>query len=204
MLIPDIFNQCPYSFPDKGVLHVGAFKCDERPFYNKYQIKDEDILWIDALAELVDINKGLNIHQAVISDVDDETVNFTVTNNIASSSMLNLKEHLIEHPHIHEIKKIPLKTTTLNTFYEKNNIPYDRYDFINLDIQGTELKALKGATKILPYIKTIYTEVNLKEIYEDNGLLGDIDDFLKKYNFIRIHTNITMHQWGDACYIKLI
>ena len=156
-----------------------------------------------ALQKLVELNSNLNIHQAVISDIDDETVNFTITDNLASSSILNLKEHLIEHPSVKELTKISLNTITLNSFFEKNNIPYDRYDFINLDIQGSELKALKGATKILPYIKTIYTEVNLKEIYEDNPLLADIDDFLKQYNFIRIHTKITMHQWGDACYIKL-
>jgi len=205
MLIPDIFINCPYSLPTKGILHIGAFDCEEKPFYLENGIKNENILWIEALEKLVERNSlNNNILNAVISDKDDEEIEFTITNNLSSSSILNLKEHLNEHPDIFVINKLLLKTITLNSFYDKHNINYDKYDFINIDIQGAELKALKGATKILPHIKAIYTEVNIKEIYENCCLIEDLDNYLKEFNFIRILTKFTPNGWGDALYIKMI
>ena len=32
--------------------------------------------------------------------------------------------------------------------------------------------------------------------------MTDIDEFLAKYHFKRILTNMTKHGWGDALYIK--
>ena len=128
--------------------------------------------------------------------------NFIITNNIQSSSILELYTHKIMHPHVKEIERRDIYTITLNTLYEKNNIPYDRYDFINLDIQGAELLALKGATKILPYINAIYTEVNTEELYKNCARIEEIDEYLKLYDFNRVITNITEYGWGDALYIK--
>lgn len=74
---------------------------------------------------------------------------------------------------------------------------------MNLDIQGAELLALKGADDILNNIDYIYTEINIKEIYENCCLLHQVDDYLKSFGFIRIIINITHYGWGDAFYIKI-
>lgn len=204
MLIPTIFNDFTNCVPKRGILHIGAHKCEERTLYHSIGINDENTLWVEAIDELVTTNKlnNINIIQSVISDKDNEDVNFMITNNLESSSILNFKTHLIEHPHVFETQRRLLKTTTLNTLYDKNNIPYDKYDFINLDIQGAELKALQGASKILPYINAIYCEVNENELYENCALLPELDDFLSNYNFKRVVTHITEYGWGDALYIK--
>jgi hypothetical protein len=125
-----------------------------------------------------------------------------ITNNKESSSIFNFGTHAIEHPQIFEIERRQLKSITLNTLFERNNISYDRYDFINIDIQGAELKALKGAMCILPHIKAIYAEVNEKMLYEGAGLLPELDEYLATFNFTRVITNMTQHGWGDALYIK--
>ena len=82
------------------------------------------------------------------------------------------------------------------------NIDGNKYDFWNFDIQGAELMALKGASKYLPNAKVLYLEVNEKELYKGCVLIGEIDTFLSQYNFKRVITNITVHGWGDAVYIK--
>ena len=148
------------------------------------------------------INENINIVQAVITDKDDEELSFMITNNKASSSIFNFGTHAIEHPYVFEIERRQLKSITLNTLFERNNIPHDRYDFINIDIQGAELKALKGATHILPHIKAIYAEVNEKMLYEGAVLLPELDEYLATFNFKRVITNMTQHGWGDALYIK--
>jgi len=73
---------------------------------------------------------------------------------------------------------------------------------MNLDIQGAELKALKGSTLILPHIKSIYTEVNTKELYENCAMLHELDSYLESFGFTRVETSMTEHGWGDAFYIK--
>jgi len=202
MLIPTIFQQVPFCIPRRGILHIGAHKCEEDELYRTIGITEDNILWIEANPDLIQPERK-NMFQAVISNQDNDIVEFKITNNGESSSILNLKTHLIEHPHIHEVKRLKLKTTTLNTFYQDHQIPLDRYDFINLDIQGAELLALQGATSILPYVTAIYTEVNEKELYENCGLMDELDQFLKNYHFIRILTSMTKHGWGDALYVKI-
>jgi FkbM family methyltransferase len=206
MLIPTIFSTFPECIPEKGILHVGAHMCEERALYNSINVGDNDILWIEAIGETVTyvkkINENINIVQAVITDKDYEELNFMITNNKESSSIFNFGTHAIEHPHVFEIERRRLKSITLNTLFERNNIPRDRYDFINIDIQGAELKALKGAVHILPHIKAIYAEVNEKMLYEGAGLLPELDEYLATFNFKRVITNMTRHGWGDALYIK--
>ena len=206
MLIPTIFSTFPECIPKKGILHVGAHMCEERAIYNTINIGDNDTLWIEAIGEIVGyvkkINESINIIQAVITDKDDEDVSFMITNNKQSSSIFNFGTHTVEHPHVFEIERRNLKTITLNTLFERNNIPHNRYDFINIDIQGAELKALKGAERILPHIKAIYAEVNEKMLYEGAVLLPELDEYLASFNFKRVITNMTRHGWGDALYIK--
>lgn len=206
MLIPTIFSIFPECIPKNGILHIGAHLCEERTLYNTINIRDNDILWIEAIGEIAEYvrknNENINIIQAVITDKDDENVNFMITNNKESSSIFNFGTHTAEHPQVFEIERRLLKSITLNTLFDRNNIPYGRYDFINIDIQGAELKALKGATSILPHIKAIYAEVNEKMLYEGAALLPELDEYLGLFNFKRVITNMTRHGWGDALYIK--
>ena len=44
-----------YKFDtDKCILHIGAHECEELSFYNQLGLKEEDIIWVDAINEKVD------------------------------------------------------------------------------------------------------------------------------------------------------
>jgi len=187
-----------------GSLHIGAHECEELTFYNQLGLKKEDIIWIDAIPSKVNDakNRGIpNVFNAVITDKDDEEVTFNISNNVQSSSVLELGTHLQEHPWVVYVDQIKQKSITIDTFFERNNIDASKYNFWNFDIQGAELLALKGATQSIKYAKALYLEVNEKELYKKCGLIGEIDEFLLEYNFKRVLTNITEHGWGDALYI---
>jgi FkbM family methyltransferase len=203
MLIPNLFHQFPDYKPIRGVLHVGAHTFEEEPFYYANGMNDDQILWIEANTTLIPKHKK-NVVCAVIGDEDNKEVEFMVTNNMQSSSILNLKTHKEEHPWVHEISRSKRTLITLNTLLHQLEKTHDAFDFINLDIQGAELMALKGATKLLPYIRSIYTEVNIKELYEGCAQMFEIDDFLNTWGFKRVATEMTSHGWGDAFYIKRI
>ena len=158
-----------------GAFHIGANKCEELSLYKELGLKPEDVIWIDAIEESViaATNRGIpNVYTAIISDEDDTDVVFNIANNFESSSLLEMKTHLIEHPNVHFVKQIKGKTITVNSFFKKNNIKnVEKYNFWNFDIQGAELMALKGATEYIKYIKAINIEVNVKELYKDCSLI---------------------------------
>ncbi len=186
-----------------GVLHVGAHECEELNFYNELGI--DNILWVDAMTTKVNEakEKGIsNIYEAVISDTDNKDIIFNVSNNIQSSSILEFGTHSVEHPNVVYIDKLYKKSITIDTFFERNSLDPSDYTFWNFDIQGAELMALKGAMKSIKYVKMLYLEVNVKELYVGCPLLGDIDEFLLAYDFKRVVATITPHGWGDAIYIK--
>jgi len=187
-----------------GAFHIGAHECEELSFYNNLGLTNSDVVWIDAIPTKVveNKNKGIpNIYNAVITDKDDEDVIFNISNNGQSSSVLNFGTHSNEHPSVIYVDKLYQKSITIDTFLERNNIDITKLDFWNFDIQGAELMALKGAIKSIKYAKVLYLEVNEKELYKNCGLISDIDDFLSKYNFKRVLTEMTRHGWGDAVYI---
>lgn len=208
MLIKFSYIYNKYNLKDKikGVLHVGAHECEELKDYIDHDIDIKKQLWIEALTHLVENckknYKDINIINAVVSDQDNKEVDFNVTNNFQSSSILNLKTHLHEHPHINIISKFKAYTKSLKTIYNENNIPNDKFNFINLDIQGVELLALKGLDDILNNFDYIYTEININQLYENCCLISEIDEFLSLKGFERVEIYITRHGWGDSFYIR--
>lgn len=96
-----------------------------------------------------------------------------------------------------------ITTTRLDTLIEANNIPIENLNFLNLDIQGVELRALKSMEKYLQHIQYIYTEVNTEYVYKDCNLVGEIDTYLQPHGFKRVCTKMCGNfGWGDAFYVK--
>jgi hypothetical protein len=191
--------------PLSGVFHVGAHDCEEMKYYNDWGITPNNIVWVDAIQTKVNegIARGIpNIYQALITDKDDEIIAFHESNNVQSSSILNLKTHKQEHPWVHYVKSTPMQTVTVDTFFKRNNLDASKYSFWNFDIQGAELLALKGAEESLKFANALYLEVNEKELYENCALVGDIDKFLVARGFSCAKSYINHHGWGDALYIK--
>lgn len=190
----------------KGVLHLGAHECEEKEYYNKAGISDNQIIWIDGNKNLVDSMKSKNfnnIYHALI-DNEEKLVEFKITNNGQSSSILDLGTHADLYPHIVVTENQKLYTTRLDKFFESNNIDPSKYDFWNLDIQGTELRALKSAEKYLKYVNYIYTEANTKEVYKGCALLPEMDEYLKQHGFARLaFQEYENHGWGDAFYVRV-
>jgi hypothetical protein len=196
-----------FNIKVSGALHVGAHGCEELGFYNLMSIGPLNVIWIDAIDEKVEqsIARGVpNVYNAVITDKDDDEVTFNIANNGESSSILEFNTHATEHPHVVFVDKKKLKTVTVDTFYERNNLDPSKYDFWNFDIQGAELLALKGAENALQYAKAIYLEVNEKELYKGCAHISQIDEFLRIRGFSRIVTEMTGHGWGDALYLRNI
>ena len=197
-----------YKFDtDKCILHIGAHECEERDAYLEQGFTDSKIIWVEGNKNIVSAMKSRNsnliIHQGLVGDIDDKEVDFIITNNGQSSSILELEEHKTEHPWVYEVGRSKQSTITVDTLLKNIDVKPENIDFINIDIQGAELLAFKGMTNLLKCVHYIYTEVNIKHLYKDCALMSEIDDFLQEYNFFRRETVMTQNGWGDALYVRV-
>ena len=79
----------------------------------------------------------------------------------------------------------------------------ENVNFINLDIQGVELRALKSMESYLHHIDYIYTEVNTEEVYKGCDQMNDLTEYLSQFGFKLADARIyRQFGWGDAFYIK--
>jgi FkbM family methyltransferase len=195
-----------YQFVPKGIIHVGAHELEEMSDYMEMGVNN--IVWIEGNPSLVEqgfqkINgSNQKLFNALIYDADGIELDFNITNNLQSSSILEFGKHLEYHPHVEFTHKIKMETSTIKSLLMRENITSSEFDFINLDIQGVELKALKGMGDYIKDIKYVYTEINTGEVYKENNTLKEMDDFLDSEGFKRVETNITPFEWGDAFYIR--
>jgi FkbM family methyltransferase len=56
-------------------------------------------------------------------------------------------------------------------------------DLLKLDLQGSELSALKGAEKSFEKIRAIYLEISFEQIYEKQAIFSEVNLFLKQRGF---------------------
>jgi FkbM family methyltransferase len=196
-----------YKIILKGVLHVGAHKCQEKEFYNNdLQIPDTNIVWVEGNPWLVDWNReqGVqNIYLAVLDEVIRDTT-FYVTNIDQSSSLLELGTHKESYPYIDVSMKVPVRTETLSSFFEKNNLRPGNYNVWNFDIQGAEVQVFRGSKELLRHVDILLTEVNTQEVYKGCGLLEEMDTILKEAGLTRIDIRMVEGAgWGDAVYVRV-
>lgn len=206
MLIDFSFLCQKYKFIPRGIIHVGAHDLEEMDQYLSEGVSR--IVWIEGNPDLVIKNSHLvdgdyqKLIYGLIYSEDGKEVDFNITNNLQSSSILKFGKHKEYHPHVDFIESRKMITSRVDSLLEKNGVDPEKFDFINLDIQGVELQALKGFGKYLDEVKYIYTEINSGEVYKNNDSIEELDFFLKKFGFIRVETKMTPFEWGDAFYIR--
>lgn len=204
MLIPLDNLSRKYNLQVEGILHVGGHWGEEAIMYNN--LGYVPVYWIEAEKESATILEnhvaGLLNHHVINAVVSDSigTVKFNHANNGQSSSMLEFGTHSAEHPDVVFESSSERMAVTIDHLLDADLI--GQTNFMNLDIQGAELMALKGAVEYLHGVKYIYTEVNDKELYKGCCLTSDLDAWLGMRGFVRREKEMTPHGWGDAFYIK--
>lgn len=209
MLIDFKFLFEKYKVNATGVLHIGAHTGQEAEAYSANGI--ENVIWIEANPELF---KKLLEHvagiagtvciNACISDTDGEKKVFHISSNEGqSSSFLELGTHAVVHPDVTYVKDIECTTKRIMSIFYENGLNIDDFTFLNIDLQGAELFALKGMGGLLDRVQYAYLEVNKAELYKDCALVEEIDEYMAVFNFIRVETLWAGNtNWGDAFYVK--
>ena len=105
-------------------------------------------------------------------------------------------------------RNIQVNITTIDEFCKNNSI--SRIDILKLDLEGSELKALKGAKEMLQKnsIELIYLEVMFTPHHDEDVLFNELYDFLLKFNYTLFNfyglkrAENGQLRWGNAIFIS--
>jgi FkbM family methyltransferase len=190
----------------RGIFHLGANTCQELGLYvNDFRIPAHKIVWVEAIPTLVEHMKRkgvVNMYSAVLDEAPGDVVFNIASNNGESSSLLDFNTHSRYYPSIVMSQRIVLKAQTLQNFVSSNVLPDGCLDFLVMDIQGAELRVLRGSPSVLQNVKMICTEVNAEEVYKGAGLFTDLTAFLEEHGFVCVSSVVNEQKWGDALYVK--
>lgn len=201
----DLFPR--HNIKPKGVLHIGSSSGQETEHYVKQGIFD--VVYIEALPnvfkELVehvkDYKGRYTCINACITEKDGDEVIFNVANNGGqSSSILEFGSHSKQHPTVKFTDKLKLETSRIDTLFKTYNIDPDKYDFLNVDLQGSDLFAIKSMGELLHGFKWAYIEVNRDHVYKNCPLVGEVDGYMAKFGFKGVEEK-WVGNWGDKLYI---
>ena len=69
---------------------------------------------------------------------------------------------------------------------------------LKIDVQGYELHTLTGCADLLPKVGAVYVEASCSEFYEGQAALGDVFEFLLRYEFrlSGLHNAVSSEQAG--------
>ncbi len=204
------FNQlwARYNIKPNGVLHLGANTGQEAETYAKLGVRK--VIWVEALLDVC-TQLASNVAKypeniallACLSDKDGDKVTFRRANNGSqSSSFLEFGTHAKEYPDTKFVEEIPMTTTRCDTLLNKNRIVMGVHWFLNVDLQGAELLALKGMEHLLWCFDWAYVEVNVEELYKGCPRVGEIDGYLAKYGLREKQRWMTPAGWGDCLFYR--
>jgi len=204
--------------PRRGIIHVGADVGQEVPQYLDYGFKN--IILIEANPQSY---KALEAKFGSYANV--ELFNYAICNrngdvdfhihtsrsgSTEPASILPMKRFKEIVKSLHTTDTIRVPAITLDSLIETHGICAGDYNFINIDIQGAELLALRGATKLISALDAVISEVNLIEMYENGALEREIVAFLAGHGFEKRHAvyhplydeNSTFAAWGECLFLR--
>ena len=153
------------------------------------------------LKENTKIFSNVKTFNMALSDREEEiTLYVSSGRSTALSSLYKpLDENLAKHPET-IFEKIKVFSTTIDAWAIAHNI--QNIDFIWLDLQGAELKALHGGQNILKTSKLLFIEGSLKERYAREPLVHDVANWLEEKNFRAIYRDEPKHNKVNILYLK--
>ena len=192
-----------------GVIQPGAHYGQEQSIYDQLGIPDDNRFYFEPQKDVFEIlsrnvgKRGYLFNCALGNDNKKVVMNIERDNQSQSSSILEPSLHLQQYPHIRFTGREEVNMFRLDDIFPANKL--NNNWLMNIDCQGYELEVLKGSQKILPYVQALVCEVNRADVYKGCPMVGDIDQFLSRFQFTRLEVDWSQGiTWSDAFYFKVI
>lgn len=147
-----LFHNIEWS--PKGVLHIGAWDAWEAKQY--FSFCGSNCVWMEAHPNSFarfkqEVEKyGQKIYNYAAWNVDDLVMDFYCPpSNQDSSSLIEQRGDVIK-----------TNTITVSSLFERENLNFSDYDFLNIDTEGAELQVLEGIGDNIKHFTFIIIEVS--------------------------------------------
>lgn len=179
-----------------GVLHLGGHLGSEAKEYAAF---GQRVIWVEAMPDVAErLTENISQYpdqvaiQACITDQDDQTVNFKVSNvyDGLSSSIFDFgpasagKDSLWPADNLHTIRELSLTTTTIDTLFARLGREPRDFNHWVVDLQGAELLALQGGQESLKSCRSLLVETSTVDVYKGGARWSDVRDFLVERGFV--------------------
>lgn len=204
MILPFPELVARYRMHITGVLHIGGHHGEEAAIYDAVGI--DRVCWVEANIEVMDrlrdeaAKYGHRVIHALVAEENNLPIALNITGPYAgSSSILEFGTHPEFSPETKMVGRRLMGSRTIDSLVAQHGIL--GCNMLMMDIQGAELRALKGATEYLRSVDYVLSEVNDREVYKGCAKVWELDALLS--NFQRVETSWVHDQgWGDACWIR--
>lgn len=187
-----------------SVLHCGAWYGEESVVYSRFGIRQQ--FWVEAQPDACQVLKKKfgpdSVFEGALSDTAGRFVNFLVTDNGLSSSLLEINKNNEWNLQTKEVIKV--KTITINDVMNAIKARSGIHpNLLVLDLQGSELDALKGLRESESMFKYIICEVTDEPFYQNGASSDQIKNFLADFGFFEVWKfTHGSHGHGDALYVR--
>ncbi len=198
-----IFEQSAYSMmrgflvarPKPVILDIGAHVGSESVAIRSafpdsvvyaFEPSRESFVKLSGTAE---ITPGLKPIHAAVSDHEGEAV-ISIARNPELNSLLAMSAQGVRQwgASAETVERERVRVRTLDAWAEETGVA--RIDAMKIDVQGAELRVLRGAERVLKNVAAVYAEALIAELYDGCATLSDIDIHLRERGFVfhQIHS----------------
>ena len=184
----------------KGIIHVGLWDFCENICYTK--LVGNNVIGVEAnklvyetMSKPVADRCGYKTFNEYLYSEDGVEKDFYMAGHCSG---------LYESSENNNAPSVKVKTKTLSTLIEENDIDMEGYDFLNIDAEGAELDILKGFDKYLSYINVIDLETSLDDRNNSGAFHDRIVNWLSKRGFElrEMSPSYQTQQWGDSLFVR--
>lgn len=194
-----------YGFKPQGILHVGAGSLEEAPLYHHHGI--EAVVWVEArppkdgrLYERALSFRHILFEGIPLSD-RKEKVKLHISSNLVSSSLMPFQRHKELYPDITVTEEVELLAQTGDVLMGDR---FPEIDTLVLDVQGSELKVLRGMVRFLQQIKWALIEVADNPLYQGQPLRPAVESWMHNVGGFSQAEYFPIHagEWGEEFFSR--
>jgi putative glycosyltransferase len=202
----------------RGVIHVGAHRGQEVNPYLAHGC--ERIVLIEPnpdacliLRDRFGSRREIDVIEAAALDepgIARLHIHTSRTGSTEPASVLELKRFKEIVPTLETPRTVEVYADRLDTLLERSGIDVTEFQLLNIDVQGAELRVLRGAEQTLASVAAVLVEVHVVELYDGAASELEVDEFLKERGFER--AGVIYHElyddhgsfpaWGEVLYVR--